>query len=123
MNRRQTLVIAGLTLLLIATIAISLATGPSPLPPHKAMRILMSHVPGLSSLAPPATAAEEAIVLDIRLPRLILALLVGAALAVGCVIGNILSGWAMMSIGALLFGIVTILANWATTVLYLRGAH
>ncbi len=48
---------------------------------------------------------------------------VGAALAVGCVIGNILSGWAMMSIGALLFGIVTILANWATTVLYLRGVH
>ena len=46
---------------------------------------------------------------------------VGAALAVGCVIGNILSGWAMMSVGALLFGVVTILANWATTVLYLRG--
>jgi uncharacterized membrane protein YedE/YeeE len=48
---------------------------------------------------------------------------VGAALAVGCVIGNILSGWAMMSVGALLFGIVTILANWATTVVYLRGVH
>jgi hypothetical protein len=45
----------------------------------------------------------------------------GAALAVGCVIGNILSGWAMMSVGALLFGVATILANWATTVLYLRG--
>ncbi len=39
----------------------------------------------------------------------------GAALATGCVIGNILSGWALMSIGALLFGVVTMLANWATT--------
>jgi uncharacterized membrane protein YedE/YeeE len=48
---------------------------------------------------------------------------VGASLAAGCVIGNILSGWAMMSLGALLFGITTILANWATTVVYLRGVH
>jgi hypothetical protein len=45
----------------------------------------------------------------------------GAALATGCVIGNILSGWALMSVGMLLFGVVTILANWVTTVLYLRG--
>ena len=45
----------------------------------------------------------------------------GAALATGCVIGNILSGWALMSVGMVLFGLVTILANWATTVLYLRG--
>lgn len=45
----------------------------------------------------------------------------GAALATGCVIGNILSGWALMSVGMVLFGVVSILANWATTVLYLRG--
>ncbi len=82
MSRHQTLVTAGLVLLLIATVAISLATGPSALSPQKAMRILVSRVPGLSSLAPPATAAEQSIILDIRLPRLILALLVGAALAV-----------------------------------------
>jgi len=82
MNRRQVLVTVGLTVLLIATVAISLATGPSALSPQKAMRILMSRVPGLSSLAPQATATEQSIVLDIRLPRLILALLVGAALAV-----------------------------------------
>ncbi len=48
---------------------------------------------------------------------------VGAALATGCVIGNILSGWALMSFGMFLFGAVTVLANWATTVLYLRGVH
>jgi hypothetical protein len=45
----------------------------------------------------------------------------GAALATGCVIGNIMSGWALMSLGMLLFGVVTILANWATTYLYLIG--
>ena len=47
----------------------------------------------------------------------------GAALATGCVIGNILSGWALMSVGMFLFGVVTVLANWATTVLYLRGVN
>jgi uncharacterized membrane protein YedE/YeeE len=45
----------------------------------------------------------------------------GAALATGCVIGNILSGWALMSVGMFLFGGVTVLSNWATTALYLRG--
>lgn len=46
---------------------------------------------------------------------------VGAALATGCVIGNILSGWALMSIGMFVFGIVTILTNWITTYFYLMG--
>jgi hypothetical protein len=45
----------------------------------------------------------------------------GAALATGCVIGNILSGRALMSLGMLFFGVVTILAYWITTVLFLRG--
>jgi uncharacterized membrane protein YedE/YeeE len=46
---------------------------------------------------------------------------IGAALATGCVIGNILSGLALMSVGMLLFTVATVLANWATTVVYLRG--
>ena len=45
----------------------------------------------------------------------------GAAFAGGCVIGNILSGWALMSIGTILFGIVVVLANWTTTYFYLMG--
>jgi uncharacterized membrane protein YedE/YeeE len=46
---------------------------------------------------------------------------VGAAIATGCVVGNIMSGWALMSVGGLLFGIVTLLSNWATTYFYLMG--
>lgn len=46
---------------------------------------------------------------------------VGAVFATGCVIGNILSGWALMSVGMLLFGVVTVLANWVTTYFYLMG--
>jgi len=47
----------------------------------------------------------------------------GAALAKGCVVGNIMSGWALMSIGTVLFGVVAILANWATTYVYLMGGN
>lgn len=46
---------------------------------------------------------------------------IGAAIGSGCVIGNILSGWAMLSVGTFVFGIATLLANWATTYLYLMG--
>jgi hypothetical protein len=47
----------------------------------------------------------------------------GAGFAKGCVIGNILSGWALMSIGTVIFGLTVILANWATTYFYLMGGR
>lgn len=46
---------------------------------------------------------------------------IGAWFANGCVIGNILSGWALMSVGLVIFGVATLLANWALTYLYLMG--
>ncbi len=46
----------------------------------------------------------------------------GAAFATGCVIGNIFSGFALMSVGNYLFAVVAILANWFTTYFYLMGA-
>ena len=45
----------------------------------------------------------------------------GAAIAGGCVIGNILSGIALMGLGAMLFAVAVVLTNWATTLVYLRG--
>jgi len=45
----------------------------------------------------------------------------GAAMGYGCVVGNIMSGWALMSVGSILFGVTTVLANWGTTYLYLMG--
>jgi hypothetical protein len=46
---------------------------------------------------------------------------VGAGTAGGCVIGNIMSGYALMSVGNILFGVVVLLANWAATYFYLMG--
>jgi uncharacterized membrane protein YedE/YeeE len=45
----------------------------------------------------------------------------GATLATGCVVGNIMSGVALMSVGSLFFVIVVALSNWTTTYLYLVG--
>lgn len=45
----------------------------------------------------------------------------GAGIAGGCVIGNIMSGWALLSVGMFLFGLATLLGNWAVTWLYLMG--
>ncbi len=39
----------------------------------------------------------------------------------GCFVGQVLSGWALLSTHALIFGILMILANWVTTYFYLRG--
>ncbi|PIP38349.1 MAG: hypothetical protein COX19_13240 [Desulfobacterales bacterium CG23_combo_of_CG06-09_8_20_14_all_51_8] len=45
----------------------------------------------------------------------------GAAIAGGCVVGNIMSGVALMSVGNVLFLVAVVLANWATTWFYLMG--
>ena len=45
----------------------------------------------------------------------------GAALARGCVVGNIMSGVALMSVGNMLFVIVVALSNWVTTYVYMVG--
>ncbi len=47
----------------------------------------------------------------------------GAGFAKGCVVGNIISGWALMSIGTIVFGITVVIANWITTYLYLMGGR
>ena len=46
---------------------------------------------------------------------------VGAAIAGGCIVGNIMSGVALMSVGPLIFAVVVILTNWITTYFYLMG--
>ncbi|HPC83570.1 MAG TPA: YeeE/YedE family protein [Thermoanaerobaculaceae bacterium] len=46
---------------------------------------------------------------------------IGAGLASGCVVGNVLSGWALQSVGVMLFGVVTLLSAWVTTWVYLMG--
>jgi len=46
---------------------------------------------------------------------------VGAAIGRGCFIGNSVSGIAVLSLHSIIFTVATIVGNWVTTVLYLRG--
>jgi len=48
---------------------------------------------------------------------------IGAALAGGCVVGNIMSGWALLSVGMFVFGIATIAGNWLMTYFYMMGGQ
>jgi hypothetical protein len=45
----------------------------------------------------------------------------GANIGRGCFVGQILSGWPLLASHALIFGFAMILANWVTTLFYLRG--
>ncbi len=45
----------------------------------------------------------------------------GAAMATGCVVGNIMSGVALMSVGNIVFAAATLLSNWLLTRIYLMG--
>jgi uncharacterized membrane protein YedE/YeeE len=47
----------------------------------------------------------------------------GAGLADGCFYGNVVSGWALMSVGGIFFGFAMLLSNWVTTYFYLMGGR
>jgi iron complex transport system permease protein len=73
-------------LALVASCLAGLCVGPSMLPASHAARVLLAELPGLDSLAAGVDPQHRDIVLNLRLPRLVLALLVGCGLAVaGCV--------------------------------------
>ena len=47
----------------------------------------------------------------------------GAAIATGCVVGNIMSGWPLMSAGMFLFGVSVVLANWTMTYFFMMAGR
>jgi iron complex transport system permease protein len=76
---RFALSIGGLTLLLLGLLVAAIATGSTPLPFDKVVSTLLG--------ADPDAGAGTRIILDLRLPRALLALMVGAGLGiVGCLL-------------------------------------
>jgi hypothetical protein len=47
----------------------------------------------------------------------------GAGISGACIVGNVMSGFALMSVGSILFGVMVLLANWATTFFYHMGGE
>jgi uncharacterized protein len=47
----------------------------------------------------------------------------GAAIATGCIVGNIMSGWPLMSVGMFFFGVSVVISNWLMTYFYLMAGR
>jgi iron complex transport system permease protein len=84
-SKRWKLILTGLIALLIFTVIVSLNIGFAAIPFNQILAILASKIPGLSSLVPQNyfLANTQAIILDIRLPRILAGVIIGAALATG----------------------------------------
>lgn len=82
--KRWKLVIAGLIVALIVTVIVSLNIGYNSLISFSEFpAIFINRIPGLNSLVNPASIdfAHQQIILDVRLPRILSALIIGAALS------------------------------------------
>ncbi len=79
-RRRAVLWTIGLLVLLIASIITSVGAGAVPVPPGETARITAFHLFGIGDQT--WTTARDAIVWDVRMPRALLAVGVGAGLAV-----------------------------------------
>ncbi len=84
--RRPPVLALVLLAALLVTATLSLSLGAADLSPTAAGMAVLSRAPGLAGLDPGLSSAQETIVFELRLPRLVLALLVGGALAVAGVV-------------------------------------
>ena len=80
-RRRRAYAILGLLVVSVAVIALATTIGSVQIPFFTTCRILFSQLP-LVNITPTWTGPTETIILDIRLPRVIMACFVGAALAI-----------------------------------------
>ncbi len=122
-----------LVVALVMTVIVSLGSGQYPLSPTEVIGILLQSV-GIGNGWVPDAAPAAGVVLDIRLPRIVLGLLVGWALAVSGVLmqaifGNPLadagvvgvsSGAALGAAASISFGLVT-LGAWTTPLFAFAG--
>ncbi|MGV2984893.1 FecCD family ABC transporter permease [Microbacterium sp. AGC85] len=123
----------GLTVVLVVTCIVSLASGQYSLSPSEIIGILL-HGAGVDAPWASPNASDSGVIFNIRLPRLVLGILVGAALAVAGVLmqaifGNPLadasvvgvsSGAALGAAASLTFGLSTF-GMWTTPALSFIG--
>lgn len=74
--------IVVLLVLLVVSVIFGVSLGSTTTSPSMVVKVLLSHIPGLSAWFSAPETTADAIIYKIRLPRVILALFVGAALAV-----------------------------------------
>lgn len=87
-SKRWKLILTGLIVLLFITAIVSLGIGTGKTSFMQIPSIIASKIPGLSSLVAPNAfdASDAAIILQLRLPRVLAGIIIGAALAIGGVL-------------------------------------
>jgi len=122
--------LAGTALLLVSMV-LGVAIGSVPLSPQAVLRVIADHLAGH-----PSNSVADAIVWDIRLPRVLLAALVGATLATAGTVVQVLvrnaladpfllgvsSGASVGATSVLLFGAFASLGAWAVSAGSVLGA-
>lgn len=84
---RWKIIVILLTLTLILTITFAITIGPMQIPPLDAYKIIIKNVPFIGdSVRGGSSSIEEVIILQVRLPRVLAAAIVGIALAVAGVV-------------------------------------
>lgn len=81
-KRNSLLILVVLLVLAIISLLCGVSIGSTSISPVTTMKVMLSHLPGLSTWFSVSDIAADVIIWDIRLPRVILALFVGSALAV-----------------------------------------
>ena len=85
------LAFAALVLLVVAVLVLGVLLGNVPLDPGQVVLALLQAVPGLEGVGGPVDPTVSVIVMNIRLPRVLLGIMVGAALGVaGCAMQGLL---------------------------------
>ncbi|QWC85155.1 iron ABC transporter permease [Nocardioidaceae bacterium] len=134
-RRRTTTWLVALVAVLVTTILVGVGVGAVSVPPGTVARIVLDHLLGRQPGAG-ISAAEDAIVWQVRLPRVLLGVLVGAGLAVcgvalQAMVRNVLadpyilgvnSGASSGAAAAILFGVGAGLAEYALQVTAFLGA-
>ncbi len=78
--RNANWIIAGLAVFMVLTVGVSLMLGRYPIEPSQAIAMLVNAIPGID-LAQTWTNQQATLFFNVRLPRILLALLVGCSLA------------------------------------------
>lgn len=78
---KRSLIFILLTALLLVSVVVGISIGAVCIPPTEIVKIILSHLPGLGSLSAGIMPEHNIIIMTIRFPRVVIAALVGAGLA------------------------------------------
>lgn len=80
-NIKQSILFTLLIIILLVSFVFGISIGAVSIPPSEVVRILFSHIPGFDSYLMAGLPEHETIIMTLRFPRVVIAAMVGAGLA------------------------------------------